>query len=80
MRISKFVVAAMVALSFGTAARADDWPSRNLRILVPFPAGGSSDTQARATEPNDKATMAATTNFEIRITAKSPGKTRWRSG
>jgi tripartite-type tricarboxylate transporter receptor subunit TctC len=38
----------MVALSFGTAARADDWPSRNLRILVPFPAGGSSDTQARA--------------------------------
>jgi tripartite-type tricarboxylate transporter receptor subunit TctC len=30
-----------------SSAAAADWPSHNLRILVPFPAGGSSDIQAR---------------------------------
>lgn len=33
--------------SFSTPAKADDWPSRNLRILVLFPAGGSADIQSR---------------------------------
>lgn len=28
-------------------AAAQDWPTRPLRILVPFPAGGSADVQAR---------------------------------
>jgi tripartite-type tricarboxylate transporter receptor subunit TctC len=30
-----------------SSAIAADWPSRNLRILVPFPAGGSADLQSR---------------------------------
>jgi len=34
------------ALQLSSAAAAD-WPAHNLRILVPFPAGGSSDIQAR---------------------------------
>ncbi|MDB5500174.1 MAG: LacI family transcriptional regulator [Tardiphaga sp.] len=42
------IVLSVAILSFGTAARAEEWPSRNLRILVPFPAGGSADTQARS--------------------------------
>jgi tripartite-type tricarboxylate transporter receptor subunit TctC len=29
------------------AARAQDWPARPLRIIVPFPAGGSADAQTR---------------------------------
>lgn len=45
MRIVHLAIALMVLLSAG--ARADDWPTHNLRIVVPFPAGGSADTQAR---------------------------------
>jgi tripartite-type tricarboxylate transporter receptor subunit TctC len=30
-----------------SSTAAAEWPSHNLRILVPFPAGGSSDIQAR---------------------------------
>lgn len=30
-----------------SSAAATEWPSHNLRILVPFPAGGSADIQAR---------------------------------
>jgi len=29
------------------AARADDWPSHPLTLIVPFPAGGSADVQSR---------------------------------
>jgi tripartite-type tricarboxylate transporter receptor subunit TctC len=45
MKILRLALA--LTLLSASMARADDWPSRNLRILVPFPAGGSSDTQAR---------------------------------
>ena len=31
---------------FGTA-RADDWPTHPLTLIVPFPAGGSADVQSR---------------------------------
>jgi tripartite-type tricarboxylate transporter receptor subunit TctC len=30
-----------------TGAQAQDWPSRPLRFIVPFPAGGSTDVGAR---------------------------------
>ncbi len=41
-------VALWVLFAFHTPlAMAAEWPSHNLRILVPFPAGGSSDIQAR---------------------------------
>src|SRR5262245_8977758 len=30
-----------------TGAQAQDWPSRSLRFIVPFPAGGSTDVGAR---------------------------------
>jgi tripartite-type tricarboxylate transporter receptor subunit TctC len=45
MRIVRLAIALTLLLSAG--ARADDWPTHNLRIVVPFPAGGSADTQAR---------------------------------
>jgi tripartite-type tricarboxylate transporter receptor subunit TctC len=32
-----------------TGAQAQDWPSRPLRFIVPFPAGGSTDVGARLT-------------------------------
>lgn len=40
--------ALLVALSISSLAYAQEWPPHNLRILVPFPAGGSADIQARA--------------------------------
>ena len=30
-----------------TSAQAQDWPSRPVRFIVPFPAGGSTDVGAR---------------------------------
>jgi tripartite-type tricarboxylate transporter receptor subunit TctC len=39
------LVALVAAVS--TAADAQDWPSRPLRFVVPFPAGGSTDVGAR---------------------------------
>ena len=37
---------AIIAAVTGTA-RAEDWPAHPLRLIVPFPAGGSADTQSR---------------------------------
>jgi tripartite-type tricarboxylate transporter receptor subunit TctC len=34
-----------------TGARADTWPSRPVTLVVPFPAGGSTDAIARAVSP-----------------------------
>jgi tripartite-type tricarboxylate transporter receptor subunit TctC len=50
-RLSRFVVASFVAgglLAGASAASfADTWPSRSLRLIVPFPPGGAADTIAR---------------------------------
>jgi len=39
--------AAMALLIPSIAARGEDWPSRPIRFIVPFPAGGSTDVGAR---------------------------------
>jgi tripartite-type tricarboxylate transporter receptor subunit TctC len=46
MLLKRITLLILFAFHISSAA-ADDWPSHNLRILVPFPAGGSSDIQAR---------------------------------
>ena len=48
MRLSRRVIlGALSAFLFGGTAAAQDYPSRPVKIVVPFPAGGSNDIIAR---------------------------------
>lgn len=38
---------AMAALGLGTAGAQSDWPNRAIRVIVPYPPGGSTDVAAR---------------------------------
>ena len=45
--IRRTLLVAFSALLFGGTAIAQDYPSRPVKIVVPFPAGGSNDIIAR---------------------------------
>jgi tripartite-type tricarboxylate transporter receptor subunit TctC len=47
MRIVLAALALIVLLGAPPAARADDWPSRPIRLIVPFPPSGSNDIVGR---------------------------------
>jgi tripartite-type tricarboxylate transporter receptor subunit TctC len=50
LRVSFSVSAALLGLLCSTTGRADDaanYPTRNIKIIVPFPAGGTADTLPR---------------------------------
>ena len=47
MRVVQSCLAAVLLAATSTIALAQDWPTRSLRIVVPFPAGGSADVQTR---------------------------------
>ncbi|MSP33060.1 MAG: tripartite tricarboxylate transporter substrate binding protein [Pseudolabrys sp.] len=57
VRIGRFLVAAASLLAlFSQRASASDWPSKPVRIIVPFAAGGAADTLGRIfAEPLSKA-------------------------
>jgi len=42
-----FVAAAFLAIATAAPSFADTWPSRSIKLIVPFPAGGAADTVAR---------------------------------
>src|SRR5581483_562995 len=42
-----WAVAAAIVLSAGTAAAADDFPSRPVNLIIPFAAGGPTDIVGR---------------------------------
>jgi tripartite-type tricarboxylate transporter receptor subunit TctC len=47
VKIARYIAALIcVPMLMGTA-NAEDWPTRPLRIVVPFPAGGSADVQSQ---------------------------------
>jgi tripartite-type tricarboxylate transporter receptor subunit TctC len=47
MRVRLYFIVALAFSAIGASSAASAWPDRNLRIIVPFAAGGSSDTLAR---------------------------------
>ncbi len=54
MKRRGFVAAAAAATGFGLApaiARAEDYPTRQVRVVVPYPAGGGTDLVARLVVP-----------------------------
>jgi tripartite-type tricarboxylate transporter receptor subunit TctC len=62
------VVAAILAAAAGTAS-AQDWPSKPVRILVPYAAGGKSDSMARITAQRFAETFGQQFVVENRIGA-----------
>jgi tripartite-type tricarboxylate transporter receptor subunit TctC len=73
---------ALAALAFAGAAAAQSWPQKTLKIIVPYPPGGTSDILARALGPGLTAALGqpvivenkpgATGNVGADFVAKSP--------
>ncbi|MET0652134.1 MAG: tripartite tricarboxylate transporter substrate-binding protein [Hyphomicrobiaceae bacterium] len=47
MRLKPIAVACAALLVSAASAVAQDWPARNITLIVPFAAGGGIDTNAR---------------------------------
>src|SRR4051795_1818786 len=61
------IVAGAVLAPFLTAgARAQNWPSGIIKIIVPFPPGGTVDPMARLAQPGLQARLGATIIIENR--------------
>jgi tripartite-type tricarboxylate transporter receptor subunit TctC len=44
---ARLLLAASLAFSFGAAAHAQTYPNKSIRLIVPYPAGGTTDALAR---------------------------------
>jgi tripartite-type tricarboxylate transporter receptor subunit TctC len=47
MKLRAFIALLALVVVIPMAAKAQEWPNRPLRFIVPFPAGGSTDVAAR---------------------------------
>src|SRR5688572_14427412 len=73
---------ALAALAFAGAAAAQSWPTKLIKVIVPYPPGGTSDILARALGPGMQAALGqpwvvenkpgATGNVGADFVAKSP--------
>jgi tripartite-type tricarboxylate transporter receptor subunit TctC len=68
MQASRRLLLALAAAALGTGASAQSWPAKPIRIVVPFPPGGGTDTIARETSQR----VAAATGWTFVIDNK-PG-------
>jgi tripartite-type tricarboxylate transporter receptor subunit TctC len=51
MKWRRSLAVAMGLVWFAASAAAQTWPSRPIRLIVPFPPGGATDTAARLIQP-----------------------------
>ena len=58
--LRKAILAVLAVLAFGSAALAQNFPSRPITIIVPFSAGGPSDVMARILAERMKTTLGET--------------------
>jgi tripartite-type tricarboxylate transporter receptor subunit TctC len=65
LAVAAFVVASIAA----PEARAETFPSKPLRFIVPFPAGGATDAAARAMQPSLEKLLGQTVVIENRAGA-----------
>src|SRR5258707_15846115 len=82
MRTLVRVLAVLVALAVPALAAAQPWPSKTIKVIVPYPPGGTSDILARALAPGITAALGqpviienkpgATGNVGADFVAKSP--------
>jgi len=49
--MKKLIAALLVGMTAATTAMAQNWPDKPVTLVVPFPAGGSTDSVARAVGP-----------------------------
>lgn len=61
------VIAGALAVPF--AARAQEWPSGQIKFIVPFPAGGTLDAIARLVQPGLQQRLGTTIIIENRVGA-----------
>jgi tripartite-type tricarboxylate transporter receptor subunit TctC len=65
----RLVLSFAAAAACATRARAQSWPSRTIRIVVPFPAGGSADLSARLLAEHLKSTLGQSVVVESKLGA-----------
>ena len=63
------LIASAATLPFAAPARAQSWPSRPVRVVVPFAAGGAADSAARTILPRMAERLSATFVVENRTGA-----------
>jgi tripartite-type tricarboxylate transporter receptor subunit TctC len=60
------IVVLAAALLLSANAEAQDWPTRNIRVVVPYPAGGPADTMGRLAAQKLQEKLGATVVVENR--------------
>src|SRR5436190_4390366 len=63
------IVLGLAAGALAAPARAQSWPSKTIRIVVPFPAGGSADLSARLLAEHLKAALGQPVVVESKLGA-----------
>jgi tripartite-type tricarboxylate transporter receptor subunit TctC len=65
----RLILTSAAAVAWADYARGESWPNRTIRIVVPFPAGGSADLSARLLAEHLKSTLGQSVVVESKVGA-----------